>query len=414
MLMKKSLLISLLILFSSSQSLWAQCNFTSPPKVKKMKYADRNFTFSETTINGKATTYLEVKKGEKIKITTYVQSDKAENYCPDCIVQVYWGIHGYVSTCVKSYHGYTFSKKKSKLKFYAPKEDGIYYITMGNSLQYSCKNNENRPRCEKEYAFAVLKVGNPDPEQKVSLRVDKKGSSNYLQSSLLKQGCYGDLNKIEWFKDGAKLNYDNKESIPVSQHGTYKVTWSNCNTSVSESIVYDGKTSTAISLSTGSSNSPDAENTSNNSSSTPIKLQVSVSTNTNTNNTSGDTEEDELESLIKNNDKFVLKNLIFNLGKSDILPAAATELDKLVAVMKKNPNMRILLEGHTDKRGSSKKNLTLSEQRVESAKSYLVSQGIKDKRIETKGWGDQKPLIVTNNVEEGKINRRVEIEILER
>ncbi len=82
--------------------------------------------------------------------------------------------------------------------------------------------------------------------------------------------------------------------------------------------------------------------------------------------------------------------------------------------MREKPSMKILLEGHTDFRGSARKNKVLSEERVESAKAYLVKQGVRKRNIETKGWGHEKPLVITKDVEEGKINRRVEISILSR
>ncbi|MFT7031379.1 MAG: outer membrane protein OmpA-like peptidoglycan-associated protein [Marinoscillum sp.] len=125
-------------------------------------------------------------------------------------------------------------------------------------------------------------------------------------------------------------------------------------------------------------------------------------------------EENDLAQLIENNDRFVLEHLIFDLGKANLLPEAKMELDKLADVMKAQPAMKIRLEGHTDRRGGAKKNKILSEKRVESAKKYLVKTGIAKSRVETKGWGDAKPIVISANVEEGKVNRRVEIQVLER
>lgn len=375
--MKRLFVCLLLPLLFSYQNLLAQCDFITPPAVKRVKYADRNFTFSNVTINKKSTTYLAVEKGEKVKITAYVSSKRAGNYCPGCIVQVYWGIRGYESTCAKRFHGYNFNRKKTKLKFDAPTEDGIYYITMGGSLEYSCKNNVNRPRCEAEYAIAVLKVGNPDPD-KITLTKVKKVSGTFLKTNKINSGCWGEMDKIEWFKNGKKLTFDNQKTIPVSTFGTYKVVWSNCRGSVSESITHSAKRTVA--------------------------RKPKAKTNQGA----------DLEELIRNSDKFVLENLIFDLGKSSIKPEAAKELNKLAKIMKANPSMRIRLAGHTDKRGSSRKNRILSEERVESAKAYLIRQGVRSVNIETKGWGDQKPLMVTKSVERGKINRRVEIEVLAR
>ena len=81
--------------------------------------------------------------------------------------------------------------------------------------------------------------------------------------------------------------------------------------------------------------------------------------------------------------------------------------------MKEKPSMKILLEGHTAI-GNARKNKVLSEKRVKSTKEYLVMQGVMKSNIETKGWGQQKPLINTRYIEKGKINRRVEIQILSR
>ena len=69
--------------------------------------------------------------------------------------------------------------------------------------------------------------------------------------------------------------------------------------------------------------------------------------------------------------------------------------------MKNKPNMKILLEGRTDKRGSAKKNQKLSEDRVESTKKYLTEQDVDGSRIATQGWGHQKRLIIIYDIEKG-------------
>lgn len=76
--------------------------------------------------------------------------------------------------------GITSEIKNPKDTFQAPMKDGIYYITMGGSLKYSCKNSVDRPRCESDYAVAVLKVGNPDMEQKISFQKEKKNGIIHL------------------------------------------------------------------------------------------------------------------------------------------------------------------------------------------------------------------------------------------
>lgn len=437
--MRGILLYSFLFIAFGYQNLYGQCDFITPPAVKKIDYASRQITFSGVTMNGIATTYLAVEKGASVTIKTVVESRKDGSYCPDCIVQIYWGIRGYTSVCAKSFHGYQFNQKKSVQKFNAPLKDGIYYITMGATLDYSCKNNNDRPWCLPEYAFAVLKVGNPDPEKKITLTKVKKGSGLSLKSTLIKSGCFGDLNKIEWFLNGEKLAYDDQKEIPITKGGTYKVMWSNCLGSIADSINHNINNDKAISFTV--TQNPKPANNKESGKAAFVLIQdtkppkseekkeatfefVKNTGSTKSNNTAKGTigsirttqpdKETDIAELIKNNDKFVLEHLIFDLSKSDIKPEAKKELDKVAEIMNEKPSMRILLEGHTDNRGNAKKNRELSEKRVKAAKKYLVSQGVMRGNIETKGWGDQKPLIITNDIEEGKINRRVEIQILSR
>lgn len=107
-----------------------------------------------------------------------------------------------------------------------------------------------------------------------------------------------------------------------------------------------------------------------------------------------------------------LKSVLFEIGSTTLLDESYSELNVVVDFLKANPKVEIELEGHTDNRGDAKKNLQLSQQRVEKIKSYLVSKGISARRIKGKGFGGSKP-ITTNNTEEArKLNRRVEFRIL--
>ncbi|MCX8080218.1 MAG: OmpA family protein [Bacteroidia bacterium] len=85
-----------------------------------------------------------------------------------------------------------------------------------------------------------------------------------------------------------------------------------------------------------------------------------------------------------------LKPIYFDLGKWNIRPDAAVELDKIVQVMKDNPYMVIELGSHTDCRGSAASNLSLSDKRAKSSAAYIVSRGIDKTRIYGKGYGESK------------------------
>lgn len=105
--------------------------------------------------------------------------------------------------------------------------------------------------------------------------------------------------------------------------------------------------------------------------------------------------------------------IYFDLGKWNIRPDAATELDKVVAVMNENPTMEIELGSHTDSRGSDKANLALSDKRAKSSAAYIITKGIARERIKGKGYGESKLLNDCGNnakckEEEHQLNRRTE------
>jgi len=107
-----------------------------------------------------------------------------------------------------------------------------------------------------------------------------------------------------------------------------------------------------------------------------------------------------------------MKNVLFYMGTTRLLEESYAELNAVVAFLNDNPKIEIELEGHTDNRGDSKKNLVLSQQRVEVIKKYLVSKGISSRRLKGKGYGDSRPVATNDTEESRKLNRRVEFLIL--
>jgi OmpA-OmpF porin, OOP family len=108
-----------------------------------------------------------------------------------------------------------------------------------------------------------------------------------------------------------------------------------------------------------------------------------------------------------------LDNLIFNVGTAKITADSYPELDEIVKMLKDNPRMIIQLEGHTDIKGDPKLNMKLSQERVDAVKSYLVTKGSAKSRIKTKAFGGTSPISRDNTEESHKMNRRVELRILE-
>ncbi len=108
-----------------------------------------------------------------------------------------------------------------------------------------------------------------------------------------------------------------------------------------------------------------------------------------------------------------LEALIFQQRSAIISPESYPELNNVAQMLHDNPNMVIQLEGHTDTRGDKNLNLKLSQERVESVKNYLVKRGVAKSRIKLKAFGGSQPLSNENTEEAHKLNRRVEVRIIE-
>ncbi len=117
--------------------------------------------------------------------------------------------------------------------------------------------------------------------------------------------------------------------------------------------------------------------------------------------------------LTKKGGSIVLDQLTFAQGKAVISPESFPSLDEVVVMLKERPTIVIQLEGHTDNQGNEKKNVELSQDRVDNVKKYLVSKGIAKDRIRTRAFGGSQPLVQGNSMEARAKNRRVEMRILE-
>jgi OmpA-OmpF porin, OOP family len=108
-----------------------------------------------------------------------------------------------------------------------------------------------------------------------------------------------------------------------------------------------------------------------------------------------------------------LDNLIFEQGRAKIEPASYEELDQVVKMLQNYPHMIIQLEGHTDVRGNPKELMKLSQDRVDAVKAYLVSKGVTKSKVKTKAFGGTQPLSRADTEDAHKMNRRVQVRILE-
>lgn len=127
-----------------------------------------------------------------------------------------------------------------------------------------------------------------------------------------------------------------------------------------------------------------------------------------------ESDKDLLLTPVKVNTAIRLNNVFFDQGKFDLRPESFAELDRLAEFLTSNGSANIELGGHTDNIGSDADNATLSQNRVNSVKTYLTSKGIVAARLTAKGYGESKP-VASNDTEDGRQqNRRVEFTILKK
>ncbi len=93
-----------------------------------------------------------------------------------------------------------------------------------------------------------------------------------------------------------------------------------------------------------------------------------------------------------------IDNINYELGKWELLPQAKISLDKLVDLLKLNPEAIIEVSAHTDDRGEAQFNLDLSQKRAASVIQYLTEKGISNKNLKAKGYGESMPLHVSQKI----------------
>ena len=104
----------------------------------------------------------------------------------------------------------------------------------------------------------------------------------------------------------------------------------------------------------------------------------------------------------------------FNSKETTIAAESFPVLDDLVVFLKETPGIRlIMVEGHTDTRGPADRNMTLSQERADAVRTYLVTHGIAEDRVRSQGLGETQPLVFPEMSEVGyEMNRRVEFKVL--
>ncbi len=94
----------------------------------------------------------------------------------------------------------------------------------------------------------------------------------------------------------------------------------------------------------------------------------------------------------------VIDNIFYDYNKATLRPESQEALDQMAQVLKDNPNVAIEMASHTDRKGSDKYNMGLSERRAKSVVDYLIEAGVDKERLQPQGYGESKPKVITKKL----------------
>lgn len=105
----------------------------------------------------------------------------------------------------------------------------------------------------------------------------------------------------------------------------------------------------------------------------------------------------------------LMKQSLFEFNSTEIAKENYAGLDVVADFLKENSNISLMVEGHTDNVGSKEYNQGLSERRAKAVADYIISKGVPEEQVSTKGYGFSKP-VASNKTAEGRAqNRRTEL-----
>ncbi len=104
----------------------------------------------------------------------------------------------------------------------------------------------------------------------------------------------------------------------------------------------------------------------------------------------------------------ITQQIHFEYNKAVVKKESFPVLDAVLEVLNNNQSIKLEIQGHTDDRGSDSYNESLSDQRAAAVRKYLVSHGMPPERLESKGYGEARPLVDNDSEENRALNRRVQ------
>jgi len=104
--------------------------------------------------------------------------------------------------------------------------------------------------------------------------------------------------------------------------------------------------------------------------------------------------------------------VFFGYDRFDLSQESRSVLERQAAWLRRYPNVRILVAGNCDERGTREYNLALGARRAAAARDYLVSLGVDGSRIETVSYGKERPIDPRSNEESWSVNRNAHTQIV--
>lgn len=121
---------------------------------------------------------------------------------------------------------------------------------------------------------------------------------------------------------------------------------------------------------------------------------------------------EDLYNRLMSDGKIVTNDIHFESGNAILKPESMKIIDQIVQLMNDHSELKFRIEGHTDSDGTEESNIELSEQRANAVKDNMVTKGIAESRLQTKGYGESQPLTDNSSPENKAKNRRVEFIML--
>lgn len=137
----------------------------------------------------------------------------------------------------------------------------------------------------------------------------------------------------------------------------------------------------------------------------PSEETLDSSSRTGGNGLPGDENSDEYKRLHGRSSEQFLP-IYFDFDQATIRPDQFPTLDRNADYLKANPDVRVVIEGNCDERGTNEYNLALGERRALNAKTYLAETGVQESRMRTMSYGEERPLFAGQDETSWAQNRR--------